>query len=651
MNKRIIILQITIIIIAGFAVYANSIKGEFVWDDEHLVRDNIFIKDFYNLGKVLTNDIAAGAGEEYQYFRPLQMVTYMLDYSFWKSDVRGYHLSNIIFHILAALSIFWFVLVLFEKTNLALLTSLFFIIHPIHTEAVAYISGRADSLVTIFLALTLIFYIKGINSSNRSMFIFMALSYVLCLMSRENSLMLPVFIILYHRLFKKRINFIPLIPIFILILIYLPYRSVILAEAGLHLKDNSVFLQRLPGFFAAFFSYIRLLVFSFNLHMEYGNNLFSFSQPVVISGVLALVIFFACLFAARKKSPLILFSMMWYLAALLPQSNLFPVKASMAEHWLYIPSIGFFLILAYAAIKLYEIKKLRLVSVICSVASVIYFGCLTIYHNNNWKTPLALYQWTLKHSPKSIRTLNSLAILSWQSGDPESAIGYLKRSLEVNPTYAFGCNNLGLVYAETQRFREAEIELKKAIEIYPEYAAAHNNIGMVYDKISRDNEAIKSFIRAIELNPNYVTAYVNLGNIYKKLGEYKNAIPAYRKAIELNPNSVEAYNNLAIAFALDENNEESESTFKTIIGIKPDYIDAYNNLGFLYQRWGRFRDAIDYYKKALQINPDAVTVHINISSAYLSIKEFDLALKHYDKAVSLGHKPDPEYLEKLAPHR
>ena len=106
---------IIIIICAAAICYANSLSGKFIWDDRYLIKDNIYIKDWSHIAKVFTQDIGAGAGINSSSYRPLQMFTYMIDYSLWKLDVRGYHLVNILLHILAALGIYWLVNILFSN--------------------------------------------------------------------------------------------------------------------------------------------------------------------------------------------------------------------------------------------------------------------------------------------------------------------------------------------------------------------------------------------------------------------------------------------------------------------------------------------------------------------------------------------------------
>jgi len=160
-QKMHIFFSVLLIIILGFAIYGNSLYGQFIWDDKYLIEKNITITNWSNLPRIFTEDIVSGAGRRSQSYRPFQMLTYMIDFSLWKSDVRGYHLTNVLLHILVALGIYGLIITIFKDNLLSLLTGIFFVVHPIHTEAVTYVSGRADSLAFfVYGALLYLLYKK-----------------------------------------------------------------------------------------------------------------------------------------------------------------------------------------------------------------------------------------------------------------------------------------------------------------------------------------------------------------------------------------------------------------------------------------------------------------------------------------------------------
>jgi len=170
---------IILIILSGFFVYSSSLQGEFVWDDEAFVVKNAYIKDWSKAGLIFITDSGAGASTELNFYRPIQVFTYMIDYSLWGLNSVGYHLTSVILHILVALAVYTLIRMLFLNIPLAFFSAMLFTVHPINTEAVSYISGRADLLSALFILLCLIFYIKNTHSPKLSSYILMLAACVL----------------------------------------------------------------------------------------------------------------------------------------------------------------------------------------------------------------------------------------------------------------------------------------------------------------------------------------------------------------------------------------------------------------------------------------------------------------------------------------
>lgn len=518
-NKKAILISIALIIIIGFALYANSLNGKFIWDDHYLVRDNTYIRNWSNVTKIFTKDIAAGAGIEFTSYRPLQMLTYMVDYSLWKLDARGYHFTNILLHILVALCIWWLTYVLFDNQLLSLFTSMFFVTHPIHTGAVTYISGRADPLAVVFMLLCLILYIKWLRISNRGIYALMLSTYIFALLSRENSLILPFLILLYHYTFRKKFKLKGFLPMLGVTFIYILLRLTVLKVPLPHLLRGTTLFQRIPGFFAAITNCIRLLFFPVNLHMEYGNRFFSLTDPQVLSGIFITCLLLIYAFKKRAEFSLIFFSICWFFLAFLPHSNLYPIDAYMAEHWLYLPSIGFFLILANGLSYLCKNKDFRIFAAVIIITLLSFSSYLTIRQNSYWKDPIAFYERTLRFNPDSWRIHNNLGNLYSNIGDDEAAIASYRKTIEIKPDYAEGYFNLGNVYKDMGKHEEAIVSYEKVIKIKPNFAKAYNNLGVMYKDLGRIREAIASFKKALKIDPNDIYARDNLEKALRGLDE------------------------------------------------------------------------------------------------------------------------------------
>ena len=615
-KKNTIFLSAILIIILGFTVYSNSFDNEFLWDDTILIIDNAHIKDTKHIPEIFTQDLGAGSGNQWNSYRPIQAITYMADYSLWKLDVKGYHLTNILLHIFVALSIYFLINMIFKDNLLSLLTGSFFVIHPIHTEVVTYISGRADSLALLFMLLCMISHIKSSSSNSTGKYILISLSYTLALLSRENSLILPVLLLVYHYSFKKKVRIKEFLTISSLSVIYAVLRLTVLKHLLINTHHITPLSQRLPGSFVALTNYIKLLFFPFPLHMEYGTTLFSLGDPKAILGVILLFTLLIYAFSQRENNKLVFFSISWFLVALLPVANIYPINAYMYEHWLYLPSIGFFLIVAKIISSLYRVKNSKIFAVIIIIISVTFYSYLTIRQNSYWRESSILYERTLKYAPDSSRVNFNLGISYLAINQKEKAIALFEKTIEVKPDHAKAHNILGRLYAENNRKEEAITSYKKAIAIEDNVEQTHYNLGKVYVSMNNNEAAIASYKNAIEIKPAYEDAHNNLGTVYADMDRYEEAIDSYKKAIE----------------------------------IKKDFAKAYYNLGNVYIDMNRKKDALTSYKKAIEIKPDYAIAYSNLSILYLERAQYKLAIENFKKAEKLGFV-NPSLLEALKPYR
>jgi protein O-mannosyl-transferase len=542
-----------IILIAafGFFAYSNSLGGKFIWDDNDLVKNNAYIKDWSKAGRFFVEDIGAGGANRYTTYRPLPMMTYMADYSIWKLDARGYHATNIILHVLAALCLFWLLALFFGNPLLSFVASLFFVIHPIHSEAVSYISGRADPLVAIFMFLTFVFYLKQSRWPSRTFFSFMAVSYLAALLSKEYSLILPALILFYSFVFKKKAINKEFFALSAMAIVYAVLRLTVLKFVSPNadlLAAPTTLGQRLPGFFVAICNYARLLLAPLGLHMEYGGPLFGWTDAGTLAGIAIVIIAVVVSVKSKEKNKLAFFCIGWFFVAILPVSHLYPVNAYMAEHWLYIPSVGFFVLLAQILTALTEKKGLRWPVFILGAGLCLFYSVLTFRQNNYWKEPIPFYERTLRYVPESPRLLVNLGALYSDAGRNDEAIALYKKAASINPLIAATHYNLGLVYYETGKKEEAIASFHKALELDPKYAAAYNSLGQAYSDKGEKEEAIAYFKKAIEADPGFVNAMINMGVAYAAIGKTDDAVAAYQKAIAVAPGISKTYYNLGIVY-------------------------------------------------------------------------------------------------------
>ncbi|MCX6357391.1 MAG: tetratricopeptide repeat protein, partial [Candidatus Aureabacteria bacterium] len=632
----------TVLIIGlGIAVYANSLNGKFVADDAYLVRDNIHIKNWSRLPDVFTKSIAAGGGEKWNSYRPFQMVTYMLDYRLWGLNEIGYHITNVLLHILVALSVYSLVYLLFGDTLISLLTAILFITHPVHAEAVSFISGRADALSAFFVILSIISYVRCANLKATGHCILCPILYILALLSRENSIILPAILVVYHYVFRKKISVKPFAPILGVTVAYMLLRAAILRSLLFNIRYPTTLFQRVPGCFVAMINYARILLLPFDLHMQYGNKIFSPFDPKAIGGFIAVSVLLIYALRARRR-PLVSFSILWFLSCLLPQANLYPINAYMAEHWLYLPSMGFFIILAGAISWLYRDKGLRGLAAAITAGLLAFYSYVTIKQNGYWQDAITYYERTLRYSPDHPTNYCNLGNAYSAAGNHARAVALYKRAIEINPGYAEPYNNLAIEYKDMGKKEEATALLGKAMDLNPRYAAAYSNLGIIHSGTGHRGEAIAAFKKAIELDPDYAEAYNNLGIELMGVGESDTAVGLFKKAIEIDPCDAGVYINLGLALKDMSHIEDALSSFKRAIEINPNSAEAYYCLGRLYATIGSRDAAISSLRKAIEIKPGYAPPYNCLAVEYFGSGNMEEAGALFKKAIELDPTlPEP----------
>ena len=259
-------------------------------------------------------------------------------------------------------------------------------------------------------------------------------------------------------------------------------------------------------------------------------------------------------------------------STLFPYTTLFRSAFFMAEHYLYMPSIGFFIILAWILCIAYRNKRFKALTVIMITGLMIFYSYLTIRQNVYWREPIAFYNRTLQYSPDNSRIYD----------------------------------NLGVALYDVGKIEEAVSAHKKALEIDPEDDSAYNNLGNAYYEAGQVEAAILAYQNALKINPQLARAYYNMANVYANVGKIDVAVDLLKKAIKEEPEYADAYNNLGVSYGLMGNVEQAIASFKEAIRIYPKHAEAYNNLAIIYFNKEKYSSAIEYYDMAAQlgyINP------------------------------------------------
>ena len=506
---------ITLFILLGIIIYANSLNNEMFWDDDDFILKNRFIKDWHYFPQYFSQNLVAGSFLNSNYWRPLLLIIFATEWHLWKDWTPGWHMVNTGFHIADTVLLFLILQLLFRNRTLALCTALIFLTHPVQVESIVYVNSLGDALSVFFMFSAILLYLRyRLSNTSAALcrpYYFSVLCYPLALLSKESGILLPAligicdFILLNpQKKFIERLVIIlrSLWPFMILALIYVGLRATVLNFVntfnfyGEETEFTSHYAFRLFNFFQVLQIYCGLLFIPYELRVERMLDVSkTFFQPAVAFGgalFTALVVL-----AARnwKKRSIITFGILWFFIGLILTSNLFvAINALVYEHFLYVPIVGIALILVWLIQNYAQRHGLQKTISKAFVLLIIVYCVLSIKRNSDWRTAIGFYENLIKHSPKSYRVIN----------------------------------NLGMEYADKGIEDKAEAIYLRAIALDPKNPVGYHNIGGTYRDTGRIDLAIKAFRKALELNPQFIFSYRSLAQIYYDRKDY----PTTRKMLE-----------------------------------------------------------------------------------------------------------------------
>lgn len=546
-----------LVFIVAFMVYANTLQGDFIWDDEYLILNNTQIKSFSHLPNVFKTYVGYGSENINNFYRPVQEISNMIDWFLWGKVPFGFHLTNTILHALVAVLVFLFLFYLAGDIFIAGIASLLWAVHPVHTEGVAYIAGRADSLYSLFMLLSLVLFVIFVNGTKEKKkilgaYLFSLICFILSLLSKEIVLTMPVLIFLYlfyflrkteHNNVYKKLRW-SWAPYAVIVVVYGFLRKSVLDFSDI--APQSVFVKiplgyRLVTFFRTVVIYFKLLIWPTDLHMErtleISNSIF---EPSAIFAMLIIGLLVWGLIKTYKKNRLISFGIAWFFVNLFPVSNIIPINSFLAEHWIYMASMGIFLMVAVGAAYIYREKLPRgpvfRISYIGLLAIIIaLYGRAAMIRNLDWKDEISFFNSTLKYHPRNARLYLNLGNTYYEKGQLDEAIAQYRKSIEINPKYAVAYGNIASANLHRGNLKEAERNLLLAIKMKHNYPIAHYNLGIVYFQKGNYDDSIRELKIATKQLPQLYQAWNMMGRAYLKIGNIKGARDAFERSLKIFP--------------------------------------------------------------------------------------------------------------------
>lgn len=557
--------HLLLVLLLGVLAYSNSFGVPFILDDFESITRNESIRD-------LGNFLPGGSGYDFHPRRWVGYFSFALNHHFGGLNVFGYHLVNLLIHLTAALLIYALTRLSFrtpvlaesrlapQAGSLALLAALFFVVHPVQTQAVTYVVQRLTSLCTLLYLLSLVLYIVArlrleqsfADNGSQDAYKYgirhalfplgMAfIAAVLAMFTKEIAFTLPLAAALYEWAFFRgawRLRLPLLLPLLATLAIIPAF--VIL---GRELGSDGTFQQTLVDIprwhylftqFPVIVTYLRLLIFPINQNLDYDFPVYtSFFAPQVILSFLVLTAIIALalrLFAATRPGRnsadpslrLMAFGTAWFFLTLSVESSLVPLADVIFEHRLYLPTVGAFMALATLLFLLRGKMPKRIPGQLLLLAGGMVILVLTAaswQRNRDWRSEVSIWQDTVRKSPNKSRPWYNLGTHLTDAGRPTEAIPALARAVTLDPQHAEAWHNLGRSYLLNNQAAKAIVPLRTAVSLKPEMDNAVVNLAVALIQTRNPRAAIPHLEGVRRRFPEWPEVRLNLGIAYLGIGQ------------------------------------------------------------------------------------------------------------------------------------
>jgi tetratricopeptide (TPR) repeat protein len=635
------------LVLFTFVAFEQIRHNNFVnYDDNLYVTENPHVKAGITHESVVWAFTTSHASN----WHPLTWLSHMLDCELFGLNPHWHHLTNLFFHIANTLLLFWVLKKMTGRIWPSVFVAAAFALHPLHVESVAWVAERKDVLSTLFGLLTIAAYIRYAQTPNIGRYLLILLLFALGLMAKPMLVTLPFVLLLLDywplnrlqlrnqaqgstmpqppnnpaiqkmaplRLFAEKIPLLALAAASSTITYSMQQRTGTTEMLG-SLSLNT----RLSNALVSYISYIAKLIYPNRLAVLYphpGSSL-PLWQPILAAAVLV-AITVGVIYLARRGQRYLITGWLWYLGTLVPVIGLVQVgNQAMADRYTYLPSIGFFIMVAWGAAALVDKTYLRNIAAAISAGLVLAAMMIcTRMQVTYWQNSCTLFKHTLSVTEKNFVIHNSYGNALVNNGRLNEAIGHYRLALKGK------C----------------------------EYAEAYNNLGAALSKQGKLDEGIECFYQALNLKPDYAEPHYNLAVTFKSQGNLDEAINHYRQAIHIKPDHIEAYTDLSIALVKQGKFEEALTNFYQALRLAPDRAVTHYNLGLALLMIGRFDMALQHLQEAASLKPDYAAplngmARILATCPDPNLRNVSRAIELANRAAKLTGYRDASVLETLA---
>jgi Flp pilus assembly protein TadD len=645
-------LALLLLVLAGSLAYGNSLAGPLIFDDTRTIVDNTSIRQMSTALQPDAQTPVAG--------RPIANLTFAVNYALGERSVTGYHVVNVAIHILAALTLFGLLRRLFAQPEsdtdrspsgqapgdgMALVCAMAWLLHPLNTESVDYLTQRTESLVGLFFLLTLYAAVRAWTARPAWPWALMAIAANACgTGTKESMILAPVFVVLCDRAFRfptfreafaERYRLYAGLAAGWLIFLALARGTPYFAPAGFATRVSrwTYFLNQ-PDLIMR---YLRLSVWPRGLVLDYG-----LPQPLTVFDVwpsaLVLIGLAALTIVAIVRAPRLGFWGVWFFVTLAPASSFIPIPTEVgAERRMYLPLVAVVVILVSTA---WRVALVRRYATVLACLALVALGIGTVARNSEYRDGVAIWQTVLARWPHA-RAHANLAVELREAGQVDESIRHLRVAAPVD---AESKHALGSALIERGPVAEGISQLEEFVRLYPgdlHVSDARQELAAALYREGRLAEAIGQ-LRAVATSlPDYALGHANLANLLLESRDYGGAVDQYREVLRLKPGNLVAQRQLAVTLSAGGRLDEAAAAFRKALELDPRDVTAIRGLVDVLLRGGQFGEAEQEARRIVSAYPNDAASHNVLGIALASQGRTVDAAREFETAARL----DPQMKE------
>ena len=645
------------IIILTLVIYMRSVNNDFInWDDDKLVYQNDDIKkaDFHHIKKIFSTFYV-------QMYQPISTLSYTVEYRFFGSNPKIYHLDNILLHILNTILVLLLILRLSGNNMISWLTAILFAIHPMHVESVAWIAERKDLIYTCFYLISLLFYIIYLEKGYKIRYLILSLVFfVFSLVSKSAAVTLPLVLILLDvykdRKLTIRNNF-DKIPFFLLSFLFgtITLFSQLVFASPQNLYEHQTIIDRffigsysLVFYFIKFFLPVKLCAL---YPFPVKSNVY---LPLIYYLCFALVVISMFLLYRFRKRMLsgkinkdIVFGLAFFLCTICIVLSLPVGAAVVAERYTYVPFIGLMFALSSLTEQAYNRFKPShrklLIAVITFI--ILLFSFISYNRLSVWKERIGFWTDIINKYPMKVPlAYHNRGLTYFRNKEYVSAINDFNVVISLKPFYPNTYNYRGLSKSALNDPLGAIADYSSALMIKNDQYEIYNNRGIEYKKINNPDAAFKDYNSSLTLNPSFPDPYSNIGLLYLESGHPNEAVSYFTKAIEINSTIHEPYYNRGLAYLVLQEFQPAINDFNKAISMDNTMVAAYCDRGISKAQSGYYLEALEDFNHAINLDPSLIRAYLNRGITKLHLNDVSGACIDFTKANSPPNQKASNFL-------